>query len=187
MIVKNEKSPKFSFLTTNLVLFVLRDIIFHHSTMFSHKKWMVSTEGFLPILAGIQDHRDTETFKLIFSYLEDNSFPAPTALQADGCKATRKALKEIWPDCDLCMCWFHTKKNCKREPGKFSECLSFAPFLLIYLVCHTKSFLKKNLVFAPNLVTFLHQIYLVFFAPKLYSGISGAAPLCANTNNGLER
>ena len=140
MIVKDEKSPKFSFLTTNLVLFVLRDIIFHHSTMFSHKKWMVSTEGFPPILAGIQDHRDTETFKLIFSYLEDNSFPAPTALQADGCKATRKALKEIWPDCDLCMCWFHTKKNCKRELGKFSECLSFAPFLLIYLVCHTKSF-----------------------------------------------
>ena len=39
--VKTEKSPKFSFLTTNLVLFVLRPIIFHHSTMFSHKKWMV--------------------------------------------------------------------------------------------------------------------------------------------------
>ena len=92
------------------------------------------TEGFLPIFAGIQDHLDTETFKLIFSYMKENGFPAPTALQADGCKATRKALKEIWPDCDLCMCYFHTKKNCKRELGKFSECLFFAPFLLIYLV-----------------------------------------------------
>ena len=39
--LKKEKSPKFSFLTMNLVLFVLRPIIFHHSTMFSHKKWMV--------------------------------------------------------------------------------------------------------------------------------------------------
>ena len=39
--VKSEKSPKFSFLTTNLVLSVLKDIIFHHSTMFSHKNWMV--------------------------------------------------------------------------------------------------------------------------------------------------
>ena len=39
--LKKEKSPKFSFLTMNLVLFLLRDIIFHHSTMLSHKKWMV--------------------------------------------------------------------------------------------------------------------------------------------------
>ena len=47
---------------------------------------ILSPEGFLPILAGIQDHLDTATFKLIFTYLKENGFPAPTALQADGCK-----------------------------------------------------------------------------------------------------
>ena len=44
------------------------------------------TEGFLPILAGILDHLDTETFKLIFSYPKDNGFPAPIPIQADSCR-----------------------------------------------------------------------------------------------------
>ena len=103
-------------------------------------------EGFLPILAGIQDHLDTETFKLIFGYLKDNGFPAPTALQADGCKA----LKEIWPECDLSMCYFHTKKNCKRELGKF-------PIYQFISFSHHKYRFRTKFgnVFAPNLSRFL--------------------------------
>ena len=76
------------------------------------------TEGFLPVLCGIQDRLDTETFRLIFRWIKENGFPEPSTIQADGDRATRRAVKEIWPDCDLSMCWYHVKKNCKRELGK---------------------------------------------------------------------
>ena len=113
------------------------------------------TEGFLSILAGIQDHLDTDTFKLIFGYLKDNGFPAPTALQADGCKATRKALKEIWPECDLSMCYIQTKKNCKRELGKFSiyQFISFSHQVFKKYKYRFRT--KFGNVFEPNLSRFL--------------------------------
>ena len=105
--------------------------------------------------AGIQDHLDTDTFKLIFGYLKDNGFPAPTALQADGCKATRKGLKEIWPECDLSMCYFHTKKNCKHELGKFSiyQFISFSHQVFKkYKYCFRTKF---GNVFEPKLSRFI--------------------------------
>ena len=76
------------------------------------------TESFLPVLSGIQDKLDTDTFRIIFKWIKDQGLPAPTALQADGDRATRKAAKEIWPECELSMCWYHCKKNCRRELGK---------------------------------------------------------------------
>ena len=103
-------------------------------------------DGFLPVLAALQDKLDTETFRLIFRWIKENGFPEPTALQADGDKATRKAAREIWPDIDLCMCWYHVKKNCKRELSKLT-------------ISH------QNISFSHQMLTLSHQNF--FFSGML--------------------
>lgn len=110
------------------------------------------TDGFLPVLAGIQDRLDTDTFRIVFQWISENGFPAPTAIMADGDKATRKAIKEIWPEVDLCMCWYHVKKNCRRELGKHYFNV-FAPNLVIRSDTKIR-FDTKNIVFTPKFTHF---------------------------------
>ena len=63
-----------------------------------------------------QNPLDTTTFSKIFTILKEVAPCDPTVVMADGDGAIRAA---VFPDALMAMCWFHCKRACKRNLGKY--------------------------------------------------------------------
>ena len=90
--------------------------------------------GFLPLVASMQVYNpyshyfgayshfifqnplDTTTFSKIFTILKEVAPCDPTVVMADGDGVIRAA---VFPDALMAMCWFHCKRACKRNLGKY--------------------------------------------------------------------
>ena len=75
--------------------------------------------GFVPVFLSLATHLNKQTFMRIFEFVKEHASDPPTALMADGCKATRAACQEVLPDTIVTMCFYHVLKNAKRRIGEF--------------------------------------------------------------------
>lgn len=124
----------------------------------------------------ITSHEKEEDFFRFFQGLKklaedlDIEFD-PAYLMQDACGASYNAIKSLFPDCEVLMCYFHVVLNCKKEkkliPEEyhnlvFKKCLrrlhmttSKEHFLKYY--SKFVDFCKKN---CPDFIRYLHKSWL---------------------------
>lgn len=81
---------------------------------------------FWPISFMLSSHETTEDYVYFFENLNnmcrrlDIEFN-PAYIVTDACKAMKKALELVYPNCQTLMCWFHVKFNLKKKKNLISD------------------------------------------------------------------